>query len=265
MREPYSGIKEHYMESLDYFDSSNIVGCFLQGSQNYELATPNSDIDSKLIVVPTFREMAMNKKPVSTTHIRRNNEHIDFKDIRLYIDYFRKQNLNSLEILFTKYFIINPLYEEQWNRFVEAREEIARMNPIRCFESMRGVAYRKYRNMYHPTEGRKEIFEKYGYDPKELHHLMRIEGFMNRFIRGDSYEECLIPENKDYLIKLKMGELSAPHANIVADTALGVVDSHLSRALTKWDGVKENPKMVELLHDVQYEIMKIGISKELSK
>ena len=263
MREPYSGIKEHYAESLSYFDSSNIVGCFLQGSQNYELSTPNSDIDSKLIVVPTFREIAMNEKPVSTTHVRENNEHIDFKDIRLYIDTFRKQNLNFLEILFTKYFVINSKYEEQWNRLVEAREEIARMNPIRCFESMRGVAYTKYKHMLKPTEGRMEVFEKFGYDPKELHHLMRIEGFMNRFYKDVPYEECLIPENKDYLISIKNGEISAAHATIIADQTLAVIDSHRDRALVKWEGVKENPAMVELLKDVQYEIMKIGILEEL--
>ena len=143
-------LEEHYNEACQYFAHDNIVGLFCQGSQNYGLDIPGSDLDTKLIVTPTFQDLAFNKKPVSTTHVRANNEHIDFKDIRLYIDSFRKQNLNLLEILFTKYFVINPLYEEQWNRLVEAREEIARMNPIRCFESMRGVAYRKYRNMYHP-------------------------------------------------------------------------------------------------------------------
>ena len=265
MREPYSGIKEQYMESLDYFDSSNIVGCFLQGSQNYELSTPNSDIDSKLIVVPTFREIAMNEKPISTTHIHKNNEHTDFKDIRLYIDSFRKQNINSLEILFTKYFIINPSYESQWNRLIEAREEIARMNPIRGFEAMRGVAFQKYKDMYHPTASRQAAFEKYGYDPKSLHHLVRIGDFMNRSLRGDSYEECLTPENKDYLIKLKMGELTAPHAKVVAETALDVIDGHLSRALVKWGDAGENEEMCNLLYDVQYEIMKIAMKKELSK
>ena len=77
-------VREHYNEALTYFPEDRIVGIFLQGSQNYGLATPQSDVDTKLIVTPTFRDIAMNRKPVSTTHIRANEEHIDFKDIRLF-------------------------------------------------------------------------------------------------------------------------------------------------------------------------------------
>ena len=78
-------VMEHYEESLQYFNKSQIVGLFLQGSQNYTLDIEGSDVDTKLIVAPTFRDIALNKKPVSTTHIRQNSEHIDFKDVRLYI------------------------------------------------------------------------------------------------------------------------------------------------------------------------------------
>ena len=92
-------VKEHYEEAQSL--GHEVLVCALQGSQNYGLDYEGSDIDTKLIVAPTFEEIAFNKKPVSTTHVRENNEHIDFKDIRLYIETFRKQNLNFLEILFT--------------------------------------------------------------------------------------------------------------------------------------------------------------------
>ena len=68
-------LSEHYQEALEYFPEKNILGLFLQGSQNYKLDTPASDVDTKLIVVPTLREIAMNSKPVSTTHIRANEEY----------------------------------------------------------------------------------------------------------------------------------------------------------------------------------------------
>ena len=48
-----SGIQEHYLESKQYFAKNNIVGIFLQGSQNYGLETEDSDIDTKLITTPT--------------------------------------------------------------------------------------------------------------------------------------------------------------------------------------------------------------------
>lgn len=78
------------------------VGIFLQGSQNYKLDYEGSDVDSKLIVLPSFEDFVLNRKPQSYTHIMENDEHVDVKDIRLMFDCFRKQNINFVEILFTK-------------------------------------------------------------------------------------------------------------------------------------------------------------------
>ena len=122
-------LNEHWEESLESFDVSRILGLFLQGSQNYGLDYENSDVDTKLIVLPTLDEIAFNKKPVSTTHVRANEEHIDFKDFRLYIGTFKKQNLNFLEILFTPFQIVNSTYRPYWDKLVENREAITHYNP----------------------------------------------------------------------------------------------------------------------------------------
>ena len=46
-----------------------VFGTYLQGSQNYNLDLPTSDIDTKTIVIPTFEDIALNRKAVSITHI----------------------------------------------------------------------------------------------------------------------------------------------------------------------------------------------------
>ena len=89
-------VHDHYEEALKYFPEDQVVGCFLQGSQNYGLSYEGSDVDTKLIVVPSFKDVCLNKRPVSTTHVRANDEHTDWKDVRLYMETFRKQNLNFL-------------------------------------------------------------------------------------------------------------------------------------------------------------------------
>ena len=86
-------VREHYNEALEHFSEDRIVGIYYQGSGNYGLDTPNSDVDTKLIVTPTLDDIIFNRKPVSTTHVRVNDEHIDFKDIRLMFQTFRKCNL----------------------------------------------------------------------------------------------------------------------------------------------------------------------------
>lgn len=72
-------IEEHYQEALTFFPENRVVGIFCQGSQNYGLDYEDSDIDTKLIVVPSIDDIIFNKPPISTTHVRDNNEHIDFK------------------------------------------------------------------------------------------------------------------------------------------------------------------------------------------
>ena len=256
-------VKEHYNEALTYFPEDRIVGIFLQGSQNYGLATPQSDVDTKLIVTPTFKDIAMNRKPVSTTHIRANEEHIDFKDIRLYIQTFRKQNLNFLEILYTDFAIVNPIYEKQWNRLVESREAITHFNPYRSVQSMKGIALEKYHAMEHEYPSKIEVLKKYGYDPKQLHHLVRVEDYLGRYINGESYESCLDPgPMKQELIEIKMGKYSLADARSIADKAKVHVEEMAEYAYSIYPN-EEDPEVNELLDDVQYEIMRIAVKGEL--
>ena len=256
-------VKEHYNEALTYFPEDRIVGIFLQGSQNYGLATPQSDVDTKLIVTPTFKDIAMNRKPVSTTHIRANEEHIDFKDIRLYIQTFRKQNLNFLEILYTDFAIVNPIYEKQWNRLVESREAITHFNPYRSIQSMKGIALEKYHAMEHEYPSKIEVLKKYGYDPKQLHHLIRVEDYLGRYINGESYESCLDPgPMKQELIEIKMGKYSLADARSIADKAKAHVEEMAEYAYSIYPN-EEDPEVNKLLDDVQYEIMRIAVKGEL--
>lgn len=258
----YNGLVSHLNESLEHFSRDKVIGIFLQGSQNYGLDYEDSDIDTKLIVCPSFRDVAMNRQPVSTTHFRANDEHTDFKDIRLYMQTFRKQNLNFLEILFTKYSFINDDYYDEWKRLVDAREEIAHMNPVRAVKSMQGVAKEKYHAMCHEYPKRMHMIEKFGYDPKQLHHLLRVQEYLKRYTSGESYEECLTPRFPEYLVEVKRGYHSLDEAKELADSSIAAIDLNVKEFLAD-KKEEENKEMRELLDDVQYNIMKIAISKEL--
>lgn len=257
-------VGEHLRESLDVFKQDQVVGIFLQGSQNYGLDTPMSDVDTKLIVVPSFKDIALNRKPVSTTHIRANEEHIDWKDIRLYIETFRKQNLNFLEILFTEYKWINPKYAKEWERLVRDREAIAHMNPYRAVKSMKGVAMEKFHAMEHPYPSKLDILAKWGYDPKQLYHLLRVEEYLGKYISDEPYEDCLTPHNTEYLVEVKRGKYDLETARIIANTAIANVE-RLANAFCETCPEEEDAKMRDLLEDVSYNIMKIAVKSELEE
>ena len=258
-------IKEHYKEANQYFNEDRIVGIFNQGSANYGLDYEGSDIDTKLIVVPSFKDICLNKKPVSTTHIRANKEHTDWKDVRLYIETFYKQNLNFLEILFTDFYIINPMYKEQWDRLIAAREEIAHMNLHRAVKSMKGVALEKFFAMEHRYPSKADIIDKYSYDGKQVSHLLRIEDFLERYIAGEEYFNCLCPSpsKRDKIMDYKMlDRIGIEEARLEANRAKGHVEQ-MAEGFCLRTAEYENPEMRNLLEDVSYNIMKISVQQEL--
>ena len=268
-------VREHYNEALEYFPEDRIVGIFLQGSQNYGLDTEGSDIDTKLIVVPTFDDLAFNRQPVSTTHVRANNEHIDFKDIRLMLQTFRKHNLNFIEILFTPYYILNPIYADLWNTLIENREVIARSNPIAAIKSIKGIALEKFHALEHRYPSKIEVLDKYSFDPKQLHHLIRVRLFLKSFIAGKSYLDCINPgKNCNWLKRVKNEpeylNIDLGNARILANVTKTNIENDCEKYLqnfTKEEVEKsEGFKLTEqYLDSVQYEIMKIAIKKELEK
>ena len=260
-------LREHYNESLEYFSEKQIVGCFLQGSQNYGLDYEGSDVDTKLIVVPNFKDICLNKKPISTTHVRANDEHTDWKDVRLYMETFRKQNLNFLEILFTDFYIINPIYMEQWQRLVSKREEIAHMNPCRAVKSMKGISLEKYHAMEHRYPTKADILDKFGYDGKQVSHLIRVDDYLERYINGESYLSCLHPteSKRERIMDYKrLDRISLEDARVEAklylDHAVMIADKFCEN---KED--IEDPEMRALLEDVSFNIMKIAVGHEFKE
>lgn len=257
-------VSEHLYESFESFRWSNIVGIFYQGSGNYGLDYADSDVDTKLIMTPSFKDIALAKKPVSTTHIRKNEEHIDFKDIRLYIETFRKQNLNFLEILFTPYKLLNPYYQSQWQRLVDNREKITHYYPTRSVKSMMGVASEKYFAMEHRYPSRAAWIDKFGYDPKQLHHLLRVEEFLQKYIDGVPYEQCLVSDMPEFLIDVKKGCYNLEKARYVADGTYQNIKAKCDDFVAKHQDETPDKTVDELLDDVSYEIMRLSVSQELN-
>lgn len=258
-------VQDHFEESLTMFDKSRIVGIFLQGSQNYGLQIPTSDVDTKLVVTPTFDEVVLNKKPISTTHVRANNEHIDLKDIRLMLATFRKQNLNFIEILFTPYFIVNPTFADEWGCLQVQKEKIAHYSPYNAVKTMKGVAMEKYHAMEHEYPSKVAVLAKYGYDPKQVSHLVRVQNFISSYLAGYPYEECLYPKDKDFIMDIKLGKYSLDEARKIADKYLKLVVNEADEFCNTHNKNDVDTEVDTLLNEVQYNIVKKALLEEITK
>ena len=258
-------VERHYREALMRYPEHRIIGVFLQGSQNYGLDYEGSDIDTKCILAPSWEDLCFNRKAVSTTHILDNEEHLDAKDIRLYMQCFRKQNLNFVEILFTPYKIINPMYADSWNELVENNELIARYDPVGAVKTMKGIAMEKFHAMDHEYPSKVELIKAYGYDPKQVSHLVRVREFLERFIAGETYAHCLITRTPDYLKELKNTttvKLNLDEARILAISEKAKVEQLYNDFINTHPPIVD-PKVDELLNSVQGDIMTKSIKFQL--
>lgn len=251
----------------DYLSNQGykVLGIFLQGSQNYNLDYEGSDIDTKAIVLPSFNDIVLNKKPVSTTIVLPSNEHIDVKDIRLMFECFKKQNINFLEILFTDFYLVNAMYCEEWQRVRENAESIAHYNNYKGINCIGGMVFEKHKALCHPYPTLKDKIEKYGYDNKQLHHIIRCEEFLRRWVAGESYKDCLIPTDPEYLISVKSTyRYSLDTAKDIAKK----LDDNTKRIM---DAYKEctpvvvNKDVEVLLNDVLCNILKLSILEDLHR
>ena len=238
----------------------DVVGVFLQGSQNYDLDYDGSDIDTKAIVVPSFSDFVLNKHPVSTTYVLPSNEHVDIKDIRLMFECFKKQNINFLEILFTRYSYINPKYDAIWKDMVDNADKIAHYNNYAAVNCIAGMIFEKRAALCHRYEGLKDKIDKYGYDSKQLHHIVRCREFLERYIKGELYSDCLISRNTDHLIAIK-----SDNALYNCEEACELADKLVDEAKTiKQDYMDNNPVVIDkdvedLLNSVLLRTFKVSM------
>ena len=250
-----------YVTSLGY----KVLGIFLQGSQNYQLDYEGSDIDTKAIVVPSFEDFVLNKKPASTTLILPSNEHIDIKDIRLMHECFRKQNINFIEILFSKYRYMNPEYIKLYQPMFYNNEKIAHYNNYAAVNCIAGMVYEKHKAMEHPYPTLKDKIEKYGYDNKQLHHILRCEEFLNRYIAGVPYAECLIPTNPQYLINVKAEYIhSLEEARQIANNIEYLVKVKKQRYMDTHPVVIDS-EVDEIMNNVLFDVLKHSFREEINK
>lgn len=187
-------VEEHYNYICQLYPPEQILGVFLYGSQNYGIDTEDSDVDTKAILIPTLEDLCL-KTPVSKEVHLPNGEHCEVKDIREMVKNFRKQNINFLEILFTKYKLINLRYKNTWYKyFISQREEIAR------YDVQKGILSTAYQAIHTIKQG--------PMDNKKISNGLRLQAFINLYKAGSPYESCLYLNDaeREILKNIKTGK-----------------------------------------------------------
>lgn len=183
----------------------------LYGSQNYGLDSAESDVDTKTMLLPSFEMVCLNAKRISTEVVMPDGSLDNCKDFREMFGNYLKGNINFVETLYTRHFACTELYYPEFKELQEQRDLIANAQPQKLMHMACGMARQKYAAFDKPFEGKKEVLAKYGYDPKQLHHLVRLFYFMRTFRDTLSFEEALYSchpqrnkETYDFVMSFKL-------------------------------------------------------------
>lgn len=258
-------LQEHRKEAIMNNDISDWFVIASNGSMNYGLDMPESDIDSKLLTIPSLKQLINDDRNNYLHEMSDNGEHVEVKDIAIYMKTILKQNINFVETLFAKGVIVNPKYQDEWDALVENREKIARYDTQRAVKCMYGMMVQKRKDMVTPTPGRMESIEKIGYDAKSFHHVIRLGMFLSDYVRGTKYKDCLtLRDELEYglLMNSKLGKYTFDEAYMLCDDMLDLCGSDADLFLSRDVSDKEIHNRWEvknLIDNVVYNVVEKSI------
>ena len=152
------------------------------------------------------------------------------------------------------------------------REEIARWRPLNNVMCIYGMACEKYYALFHKYPSNKEKIEKYGYDSKQLHHLLRLQYFICdyfEFLMGRrAYKGILTPsyEDREYLISIKTYErvYSIDKVKILADGAMKYIKSMKDIIINEGGlDLSENKQTTEKMDSILEKLVTNSLKEEL--
>lgn len=213
-----SAVCEHYnfVEEDCNKNNTTLVTTLLQGSQNYNMDDEESDVDTKSLVVPNFGQLVLGAKRESKTLVMPNNEHADVKDVQEMMLCWRKQNVNFVEVLYTPYYYDNKKYTLFMNTLRAIRDDISHYSRWYTLMATCGHMTEKYEKLHHSGVARANVVAKFGYDPKQLCHQLRLKDFMEKYFADYDYKDCLKPTDPEYLREVKRGKFDVYAADALA-------------------------------------------------
>jgi hypothetical protein len=116
---------------------------------------------------------------------------------------FKKQNINFLEVLFTRYRIVNPDYAALFQPMFDHAEDIARYDNYRFVRATAGMSMEKHKALTLDRPSQHDEIVKYGWATKQLHHTDRLNLFMKRWVAEKSFADCLIDPRGEEMSHIK--------------------------------------------------------------
>ena len=175
--------------------------CFsaLYGSQNYGLATSESDVDVKVAFLPSPQEVLLTGKRQAMTLTKdgSTDNTVLAKDLRDVFAELYKQNLNFLEVLATPYFYSSHEFKPVFDELRTRSNEVARYYERGFYLCTCGL-FNKL-----DTD-----FQKGRFDTKKFVFGMYLKDFVDKYYKDYSFNECFLSKDIQFYKTVKGATLT---------------------------------------------------------
>ena len=188
--------EEIYLECVKRFGEERVLGVFSIGLYNYNSAETMDEVKYMAIYIPTFEDLCtqLNDMEIKEDYILR--------DVRAIYFYCQKVNGSELELLYSLYQKINPIYKDTFKEyFLKHKEEMGRKAHFFQTDAVITKA--------------KSYIEK-----DDLFGAARLRIATEHFLNGGSMEECFRPTQsyvKSYLESVKHGILKIESEEVISE------------------------------------------------
>lgn len=178
-------LHEHYDRGAEYCEEHDLIPlfCSIIGSYNYSLNTEESDVDTRMVVIPKFRSAILSGFNVSKElSIDDSDEHCHIIEFANWVDTLEKGCITALEVLCGRYIIFNDMFAKSY--FEEIQNNIYYFVHVlrrRFVDAQLGYAVSQMKRN----------------TPKSIMHGYRSLKTIEKTDAGKSFFECIVLPEED--------------------------------------------------------------------
>lgn len=219
----------------EYAESQGLIvyAIALKGSQNYNLSDDESDIDANLVFIPTLAQMRKSEKFKFTF----DEGEVTCHSIYDFAHIVAKGNPQWIEVCHSEWHIGSfDLFKHY------------KLNP----SALKGMMMEKVHAFSKLYPSRAKYITKFGYDPKQLHHIIRLYDTLHKDVQVYKYTD----HEKPYMMDIKRGRQPQ-----TLELAEALRDTYVSKLST----IYEERKLTYIPQEVNYDILDTIVSSYLCK
>ena len=162
---------------------------------------------------------------------------------------------------------LNPKFYDLWMPLVEHKEEIAHYNTVKNVTATSGMSKEKLKALCLDRPSQHDEIVQYGWAKKQLHHCIRLREFIERYINGEPFADCLISKDTGYLVDIK----AFGHKFYTLDEAVSLaakMDTETYALKEEYIKTHEeviDEKMEQLMLDTTVNILKKTLKEDILK